>query len=72
MFPEKIKWFKRPIGWKDLGEKESWIKGTEGTGYCTASFHPFCKSRVHVGEEIVEGKRDLFLFCPRCLVKVKD
>lgn len=52
-----------PIGWQDRGESER--------NYTKSSVHriicSYCYSIVHVGRE----KDEKFLFCPKCLAKVK-
>ena len=58
-FPKKILWI--PIGWKDLGKKNSWMENDKRMG----EFHQFCRNRVRVGKE----DNKLFTFCPRCKVK---
>lgn len=51
-----------PWGWEDLGE----TSGRDGNAY----FCALCKEVTHVGsEEVIGEERELFRFCPRCMIK---
>lgn len=54
--------FKRPYGWEDRGEMESFEKDREWY----YPIHDLCKGVAHIGIE--EFKT--FRFCPKCLVKL--
>ena len=71
-FPEckyKRRWFfseKVSDGWEDRGQTgrfdylaRSWIN---------EHFHSYCGQVLYIGREA----GDVFMFCPRCLVKVED
>ena len=61
-FPNRILFF--PYGWSDKGKVSGDYKGDETE---TVTCHSFCKTRARVGKE--SGK--IFLYCPKCLVKLK-
>ncbi len=65
-FPQKSKFLKRPVGWKDLGKKGSWYD-SERKVYLTTA-HSFCKTDVRIGKE----GYNLFTYCPRCMVETLD
>jgi len=61
-FPKRILWI--PIGWSNRGN----VEGTYvsyGVEKCT--IHSLCKTRAKIGLE----KGGLFLYCPKCLVKLE-
>lgn len=63
-FPER-NWFGMPKGWQDRGEVEKFYlsEGWSQVGTC-----PSCHSRAKVGRQ----NNEPFLFCPKCLVKLKE
>ena len=66
MFPQKSKIFKRPIGWKDLGAQRKTHFIENGKSLTMNDCHKLCGKRVHIGKE----NEELFMFCPRCLIKI--
>lgn len=65
MFPNKTKWLRRPIGWKDLGLVAKSTVQKDGKDYTQTTIHSMCKRRVRVGKE----NNELFNYCPNCLIK---
>lgn len=65
MFPERTKWFKRPVGWRNLGEING-IDSNDGNS-TIYKVHTFCGSRIYIGKE----NETLFRFCPRCMNKIE-
>lgn len=60
-FPQKF-WNAWPIGWQELGSDKrdvSWSRKLK---------HGFCGDTADVGKE----NGELFYYCSRCLVKLKD
>lgn len=68
MFPEKTKWFWRPIGWKDLGKKKRVSYVENGKNFTKTKLCSISNDRVHIGRE----NNKLFFFCPRCMIKMKN
>lgn len=68
MFPQKSKFLKRPIGWKDLNKMEGILDVENGKTVVITKVHNFCCTRLHIGKE----NGELFKFCPRCLIKITN
>jgi len=64
MFPEKSRFLKRPIGWKDLGKQR---RLTIGEGKTTVDVCTNCNNILNIGTE----KGEPFKYCKRCLIKFK-
>lgn len=64
-FPDRY-WFGLPRGWQDRGHVEK-VDDPNRSGWVTYTCCPICSTRAKVGRE--ECKT--FLFCPRCLLKIK-
>lgn len=56
------------IGWEKLGEKESGHEEGNPWDVLTFTTHKFCGRKVYIGKE----NRELFEYCPRCLIKLQD
>ena len=68
-FPEK-NWLGKTKGWQDLGPVNSKRTLVDGKNIeTTTRVHRFCRTRVNVGKE---NTGELFYFCPRCLIEIKD
>lgn len=65
-FPHKI--LGVPVGWKNLGYVSKKTKVVEGRTFEITKLHAFCKKRVRAGKE----NEQLFYFCNRCKVKLRD
>lgn len=66
-FPKQFLGF--PIGWRKLGSAEEWIIG----GILSNNYVHHCANEIW-GKNLCLGESDgvPFLYCPKCLVKIKE
>ena len=53
-------------GWEDRGRMGYWDPDTRV--WVGGNFHAYCWQVLHIGREA----GDVFMFCPRCLIKIED
>jgi hypothetical protein len=73
MFPNykrKFLFLKTEDGWKDLGKiRDKYEYDYEAkSGFKVTKAHVLCNTSLHIGKE--DG--NVFLFCPRCMIKTRE
>jgi hypothetical protein len=69
MFPEKTKYLKRPIGWKDLGEIKPKNYRKDGVNMVNNKICPDCRRTQRVFRN--NGENKVRRHCRNCMLEIK-